>query len=305
MRRANVVRLVLLALIWGSSFLWIKLALRGLSPVQLAFARLALGSLVLVGWARVRGLALPKGRVIWGHLTVAAVFANAVPFMLFAFGERTVDSSLAGVLNATTPLWTLAIALGVGHEKRLSAARLAGLGLGFAGTLLLLDPAGGGAIDLGGALACTAAAFSYGISFVYMDRFLAGRGIPPVALAGSQLVAGTGLMLLVLPFAGLQPVTVRPDMLAGIVILGAIGTGIAYVLNYQLITSDGATVASTVTYLIPVAAVVLGVAVLGEPLRLTTVLGMLVIMAGIALTRRRPAPVAEPAAAGAASTRAR
>jgi drug/metabolite transporter (DMT)-like permease len=296
-RRGNVIRLALLALIWGSSFLWIKLALEGLSPVQIAFTRLTLGAGVLLGWARMRGLTLPRGRVVWAQLVVAAVFANAIPFILFAVGEQTVDTSLAGIMNATTPLWTIAVALTVRHERHLSGARAAGLLLGFAGTVLILAPWQGATAGTWGAVACGAAALSYGISFVFMDRFLAGRGIPPVALAGSQLLAGAGLLALVVPFAGLQPVSLDLPVIAAILILGAVGTGIAYVLNYRLITDDGATVASTVTYLIPVAAVALGVVVLGEPLHLNVLAGMVVVLAGIALTRRKPVTVPALAAA--------
>jgi drug/metabolite transporter (DMT)-like permease len=296
-RRGNVIRLALLALIWGSSFLWIKLALEGLSPVQIAFTRLTLGAGVLLGWARMRGLTLPRGRVVWAQLVVAAVFANAIPFILFAVGEQTVDTSLAGIMNATTPLWTIAVALTVRHERRLSGARAAGLLLGFAGTVLILAPWQGATAGTWGAVACGAAALSYGISFVFMDRFLAGRGIPPVTLAGSQLLAGAGLLALVVPFAGLQPVSLDLPVIAAILILGAVGTGIAYVLNYRLITDDGATVASTVTYLIPVAAVALGAVVLGEPLHLNVLAGMVVVLAGIALTRRKPVTVPALAAA--------
>jgi drug/metabolite transporter (DMT)-like permease len=203
-------------------------------------------------------------------------------------------------MNATTPLWTIAVALAVRHERRLSAARAAGLLLGFAGTVLILAPWRGATSGTWGAIACGAAALSYGVSFVYMDRFLAGRGIPPVALAGSQLLAGTGLLALVVPFAGLQPVSLDLPVVASIVILGAIGTGIAYVLNYRLITDDGATVASTVTYLIPVAAVALGVVALDEPLHLNVLAGMVVVLAGVALSRRKPAPAPAPVPATAA-----
>jgi drug/metabolite transporter (DMT)-like permease len=163
--------------------------------------------------------------------------------------------------------------------------------------VLILAPWQGATAGTWGAVACGAAALSYGISFVFMDRFLAGRGIPPVALAGSQLLAGAGLLALVVPFAGLQPVSLDLPVIAAILILGAVGTGIAYVLNYRLITDDGATVASTVTYLIPVAAVALGVVVLGEPLHLNVLAGMVVVLAGIALTRRKPVTVPALAAA--------
>ena len=117
----SLARLALLALLWGSSFLWIKLALDGLSPVQLVLVRLALSAAVLLLVVRVRRLRLPRDRTTWLHLTVAALVANAIPYLLFAIGEQTVSSSLAGALNATTPLWTLGIGLaarkGQGHDR--------------------------------------------------------------------------------------------------------------------------------------------------------------------------------------------
>jgi len=108
---ARLSRLAALALLWGSNFLWIKLALRGFAPAQLVFVRLALGALVLTVFLRARGDHLPRGRAVWAHLTLAAIFACVVPYLLFAYGEQRVDSSIAGLLNATTPLWTALIAM--------------------------------------------------------------------------------------------------------------------------------------------------------------------------------------------------
>jgi drug/metabolite transporter (DMT)-like permease len=176
----SLARLGLLALVWGSSFLWIKLALDGLFPVQLVLVRLTLGAVVLLLVMCVRRLRLPRDRTIWLRLTVAALVANAIPYLLFAIGEQTVSSSLAGALNATTPLWTLGIGLAARTERQLTTLRLVGLLVGFAGALVILAPwtaPSPGAI--GGALACLGAAASYGLSYVYMGRQLAGRGLSP------------------------------------------------------------------------------------------------------------------------------
>jgi len=287
MHRGSIVRVITLALLWGSSFLWIKVALRGLSPVQIVVVRLALGALVLLAILACRGVRLPRQPALWGHLTVAAFFANAVPYLLFAIGEQNVDSSIAGVLNATTPLWTVALALATGHDRRVSAGHASGLALGFAGTLLSFSPwRSGSEIASWGGLACLLAAASYGVSYIYMDRHLAGQGIEPIVLSASQLVAATGLLALVTPFAGLQPVHLRLDALASVAILGALGTGAAYVLNYRLITDEGSH-ASIVTYLLPVVSVLLGALVLSEPLTAPVVGGVAVVLLGVALARRR------------------
>jgi len=148
MSRSALPRITLLALIWGSAFLWIKLADRGFSPVEVTLARLALGAAVLFAIARARQEQAPRSARLWGHIAVAAVFANAVPYLLFALAEQHVSSSAAGIINATTPLWTVALALAVRHQKSMTSWQVAGL-------------------------ECLAASVSYAISYIYMDKFLA------------------------------------------------------------------------------------------------------------------------------------
>jgi drug/metabolite transporter (DMT)-like permease len=184
-------RLALLALIWGSSFLWIKLADRGFAPAEVTFGRLALGSAALFPVVAARREALPRSVVLWAQIALAALFANAIPYLLFAVAEQSVDSATAGIM--------LAAALP-----------------------------------------------------------LSGAGAPQVSAAS----------------------------LASLVILGVLGTGVAYVLNYQIITSEGATVAATVTYLLPVVAIMLGVVVLGETVTIAALAGIALVLAGVALTRR-------------------
>ncbi|MGZ6790826.1 MAG: DMT family transporter [Mycobacteriaceae bacterium] len=296
MHRSTVPRLALLALIWGSSFLWIKLAIRGLSPVEVTLARLVLGAGVLFVIVLIRHEPVPRSPALWTHISVAALFANAVPYLLFAVGEQSVDSSTAGMLNATTPLWTVVIALSVQHEKTVSFQQVGGLVIGFGGALLIFSPSAtaSGFVSTG-AIECLAAAASYGISYVYMDRFLARRGVSPVTLSACQLLAASVLLAITLGAAGTKSPRLDVTTVASIVILGLIGTGFAYVLNYQIITSEGATVASTVTYLLPVVAILLGVLVLGEHMTLPIIAGIALVLVGVALTRsRRHQPVAPP-----------
>jgi drug/metabolite transporter (DMT)-like permease len=285
--RSAVPKIALLALIWGSSFLWIKLALRGLSPVEVTLARLVLGAGVLFVVVTVRHRALPRGPAVWMHIVVAALFANAAPYLLFAIGEQHVASSTAGMLNATTPLWTVVVALAVRHQKGMSIQQGAGLILGFGGALLIFAPwqsvSGFGSA---GAIACLAAAASYGISYVYMDRYLARRGIDPVTLSACQLLAAAVLLTIALGVVGAPAPRLDVTVVASIVILGLLGTGVAYVLNYQIITSEGATIASTVTYLLPVVAIVLGASLLGEQVTPSAIAGIALILVGVALTHR-------------------
>ncbi len=299
MHRATTARLALLALIWGSSFLWIKLALQGLSPVEVTLARLILGSAVLFAIVAVRRSVIPRSLVVWGHITIAALFANAFPYLLFAVGEQHVASSTAGILNATTPLWTIVIALATRHQQSTSLRQAAGLVVGFAGALLIFQPWTGSGFASVGAIECLAAAASYGISFVYMDRFLARRGISAVTLSACQLLVASAWLVIALGVTGAPAPRLDATIVISMVILGLAGTGIAYVLNYQIITSEGATVASTVTYLLPIVALVLGVVVLDEQVTLLTLAGIGLILAGVALTRKRAARTRAQATGGA------
>jgi drug/metabolite transporter (DMT)-like permease len=286
--RATAGRVGLLALIWGSGFLWIKLGLRGLSPVEVTLARLVLGSAVLFIVVAVQRGSLPRSPVLWVHITVAALFANATPYLLFAIGEQHVASATAGMLNATTPLWTVVIALSTRHQRTTTARQVAGLVIGFSGAVLIFSPwqTAGGLASVG-AIACLAAAASYAISYVYMDRFLARRGIGPVVLSACQLGAASVLLAIALGVTGAPSPRLDATVIASILILGLIGTGVAYVLNYQIIASVGATVASTVTYLLPVVAIILGFLVLGEHVTLLDLAGIALILAGVAFTQNR------------------
>lgn len=287
-RRAGLARLLALALLWGSNFLWIKIALRGFTPAQVLVVRLVLGALVLVVVVIARGGHLPRDGRLWISLFVAALFANVVPYLLFAVGEQQVDSAIAGVLNATTPLWTILIATAVRVEKRPSVVKLAGLVVGFIGVLLIFGPwRSGSQVMSPGGFACLVAAASYGVSYVYMARFLAGRGMGALELSASQLVAASVLSCIAIPVLGLRSPTLRTDALVAVVILGVLGTGLAYVINYRLIVDDGPSTASIVTYLLPVVALSLGLLTLRESLSLNVITGMTVVLFGVWLTRKQ------------------
>jgi drug/metabolite transporter (DMT)-like permease len=289
--RSALPRIALLALIWGSAFLWIKLADRGFSPVEVTLTRLTLGAAVLFAIVLARREQVPRSGRLWAHIVVAALFANAVPYLLFAVAEQTVDSSTAGIINATTPLWTVVLALAVRHQKTMTGWQAAGLVVGFAGAALVFTPwhTTSGLISAG-SLECLAASVSYAVSYIYMDRFLARRGIGSVVLSACQLLAASIMLAIALTIVGAPAPHMTSQSVAAIAVLGIIGTGFAYVLNYQIITSEGATVASTVTYLLPVVAIVLGLVVLSEIITITTLAGIALVIAGVALTRRRMNP---------------
>jgi drug/metabolite transporter (DMT)-like permease len=284
-------RLVVLAGIWGWSFLFIKVAVQGMPPVAVAGGRIALGAAVLTTVCAVRGLRLPRDLPTWWHLGVTALLGNVVPFTLLAWGEERVTSALTSVLNASTPLFTaLAGALLLG--ERLRRPQLAGLAVGMVGVAVA---AGVGGRDLaessiGGSLAAVGAGACYGAAFTYMKRHL--MHLPAEVGAAGQLLAGAVLLG---PLALAVTAAVGTDLTATRVLslglLGVLGTGVAYVVYYRLVADLGPTKASLVTYLVPLVAVTVGVVVLGEPFHLRVLAGGALIVAGIALvTARRPAP---------------
>lgn len=288
-----LVRMGVLALLWGSTFLWIKLALGGLSPVQVTLIRCALGALVLLAACYSAGNRLPRDRATWRHIIVAALFCNALPFALFSVGEQTVGSGLAGVLNATTPLWSLLIGVAIGTERGLDPVRVSGLLLGFGGTVLIFAPWHPTGLISWGALAILAAAGSYAVGFTYMGRTLVGKGTPTISLSAAQLIAATGLTALTLPAGGLVTVRVDATALIAVAVLGIFATGVTFHLTYRLIADEGATNAATVGYLLPVVSVLLGAIVLNEALNIRVIAGMAVVLFGVGMTRwrKRPAPV--------------
>ncbi|MFI5897015.1 DMT family transporter [Actinoplanes sp. NPDC051513] len=282
-------RIGVLALLWGSTFLWIELSLDALAPVQVTLSRCVVGSTTLLVACLASGRRLPRDRVIWGRIVVAAFFCNALPFAMFSIGQQTVDSGIAGVLNATTPLWSLLIGVATGAERGLRPVRLGGLLLGFTGVVLIFAPWQTTGPIGWGALAIVAAAVSYAIGFTYMGRNLVGQGIPTISLSAAQLVAATGLTALTLPAGGLTPIEIGWKTLVAVVILGVLATGATFHLTYRTIAAEGATNTATVGYLLPVVSVALGVIFLDEGFSLRTAGGMAVVLVGVALTRL-PAP---------------
>ncbi|HYQ65545.1 DMT family transporter [Actinophytocola sp.] len=278
--------IAILALVWGSNFLWIKVSLDAFSPTQVTAARMVLGALVLLTVIAVRREALPRDFTVWAHLVVAALVANVIPYLLFAVGETRVDSGIAGALNATTPLWTLVLAFAVRQSTRLRLLQVVGLVLGFVGSLLIFTPWDAGSVDALGALYCLLAALSYGISYLYMSHYLTPRNLSPTVLSTSQLIAASVLTAATLPLDSAEAPAWSVGPWLALAVLGVIGTGLAYVINYALIRTEGPVGASVVTYLVPVASVVLGFLVLDETAPLLSLLGVATILIGIRLSRR-------------------
>ncbi|MEU7049443.1 DMT family transporter [Streptomyces lavenduligriseus] len=281
-------RFGVLSLIWGFSFLLIKVGTEGYAPFQVTLGRLVFGTAVLAATMAVKRERLPRGARLWGHMAVAAFLLNALPFSLFAYAELTIPSTLAGICNATSPLWGMALSLVALSEDRPTRVRVAGLGLGFLGVLTVLGVwQGFHGLDATGTAMALLASLSYPVGWIYVRRTLAGTGNSHLSMTGGQLLLATAQLAVVTPlFAGVPGHFPLVPLLA-VAALGALGTGLAVLIQYGLVAEVGPTTAQMVTYFIPVIATAAGVAILGESLRWTTPVGAVIVLAGAALTQVR------------------
>jgi len=287
---------LLLTLVWGSSFLFIEVGLEALTPAQVAFSRVALGAVVLLGFLAMRRAGLPRGWQTWRHLILVGLTFSAIPFLLFAWAQTQISSILAGIWNATTPLWAVLMGLILVPGVRPTRSVVGGLALGFFGVVVVLGPwsALDDSLDSGlllGTAACLGATACYGFSVTYMGKHLVGSGAArhPVQYPAVQLLVATAALAAVVVPLGDAPTSIPAPTLLAMLGLGVLGTGFAYVLLYRVVSLAGATTASTVTYLIPLVSTALGVAVLGEALTWNEPLGAALVLAGAWLTRPRGA----------------
>jgi drug/metabolite transporter (DMT)-like permease len=288
-----------LALIWGMSFLFIKEGLRAFAPMQITLGRVVIGAAVLAAVLLVRRERLPRGGRTWAHLSVAAMLNNVIPFSLFGYAEQRIPSGLAGICNASAPLFAALVALALLPDERLSPRRAVGLATGFAGVFVVLGAwAGLAGRDLTGALMALGGGLCYGIGFPYTRRFLTGTGFSSLSLAAGQLLCGTVVLAVIVPVLTSAPVRWSGTAVSCVVLLGALGTGLAYLLNYGIISAAGATTAATVAYVLPLVSVLAGIVILGERLTWNEPVGAAIIVAGAALTQARPRASRAAASAG-------
>jgi len=275
--RREVVLLLTLASIWGASFLFIKLGVDEVEPAVVVLGRLVVGVAVLVPVVLLRG-AIPDMRAMWVPCVVLGALNNAVPYWLIAFAETRIDSGLAAVIQAAAPILTVVLATRIDPSQRVRGLRLVGVAVGFVGVALLVGVQEGS--QLVGALAVLGTATCYAVSVLYAGRTV--RSFPPLEVAIGQLGVG---MLLALPFGLAQLPSEAPPAkaVAAIVALGALSTGVAYLLYFTLIARAGASRAILVTYLVPAFALVYGTVFLDEPVTVSALAGLVLILGGTAL----------------------
>ena len=279
---------IALGIVWGCSFIFIKLGLDFLTPIGVAFGRVSLGALTLLFWARFKGIALPKGRIMWFHLWVVALLLNVIPGILFAVAETEVTSILAGIINAVTPLMTLLAIMIAFQEEKPKIYQVVGLLTGFLGVLTVLGAWKGlGENPPGAVIALLCAVACYGVSFPYSRKFVLPKKLQAESLAAGQLAMGAITLLPMYLMDGIAKDNYRPGPVFAMLTLGILGSGFAYIWNFKIMEAAGSAIASTVTYVTPVVAVIVGILFLGENITWYEPVGGLIVLLGAAISQNR------------------
>ena len=311
MQRSRVpwpVLFVSISLIWGSSFLLMKIGLEAFAPIQITAARILLGGATVAVLALATSTRLPRDRQVWALLQISAFFLVTLPFFLFPLGEERISSAFAGIANSTTPIAAVIFAAIMLPQDRLTPLALGGVAAGFVGVLVISQPwqADGRPDPVGFAITIAASA-CYGFGWTFVKKYLGDKDLGGLQLPTAQMLSASAQILVVWvgwwlvhreraapwspnPEAVSQGVALLGPIVC-LVALGVIGTGIAYNIQFELVRAVGPQVGATITYLIPVVAVVLGVVFLQERLTGWQVLGSLVVLGSAVLigVAQRPA----------------
>ena len=277
---------LLLALIWGGSFAFMKIGLESLTPVGVSLGRIVLGAITLLIISAITRTARPPRRT-WKRLFIYGALVSTIPWTMFAISETHISSALAGIINGATPLMTLIAILLVFPEERPNRQRIIGLTIGFVGVLVVVGVwqglGGGTLIGIG---ACIIAITCYAISYPYGRRHLTGgplaSDLTPLALATGVLVMGTIQTAPIALVTGVMIAPIQTSTVIAMLALGCLGSGIAYILNFQVLGRADATTASTVTYIPPLIAVIIGALFLDEHITWNQPIGGVLLIVGAA-----------------------
>jgi len=288
MRKSWLPAYLALGTVWGCSFIFIELGLEFLTPFGVAFIRCALGAITLLIFTKIRKVDLPADRKIWQKLWVVAMLLNVIPGVLFAFAQQYVTSVLASIINAGTPLMTLVFMLIVFREEKLKPEQIIGLLIGALGVLTVVGVWKElGNNQLVGVIALIIAVSCYGASYPYSTRNVIPLKLKPEALATGQLIMAAVTLLPFFIINGISNDFYRPQSVIAMLCLGIFGSGFAYIWNFAITAAAGSAIASTVTYLTPVVAVIVGFLYLGELIVWHEIVGALIVIVGALLSQGR------------------
>ncbi len=279
--------LFLLASLWGSSFLFMKIAVQDIPVFTVVLGRIGIAAIALTIYVYFRGLRLPTSGKVWGHLILLGFLRASLPISMFVWAGTQIDSNISGILNSTTPLFTAVVAHFFTQDERLDRARMMGIVFGMVGVVILIGPEALQAMgsNVWGQLAILVATCSYGFAGVYGRRFKE----MPVAVSTAGMLIGATLMILPIALWVDQPWTLRPTAvsLGAVFALALLNTAVAFMVWLTLIFRAGANNAAQVTFIIPVIAILLGFLILGETISWSLFVGLLFILLGLAVSQKR------------------
>ena len=273
--------LVLLSIFWGGAFFFVEIALRGFQPLALVFLRVTIAALILLLVVCLRGHRIPTGLKTWGAYFVMGALNNAIPFSLIVWGQTRIDSGVASILNAATPIFTVLLAHFLTSDEHLNIRKIVGVLIGFCGVFLMMSPElqNGFSWRGLGLIAVIGATISYSLAGIFGKRF---KQEPPVVTSTGMLICSAIMMAPLAIFSGsLGASVLSTQAIAAVLGIAAISTAMAYLLYFRILAAAGATNVLLVTFLIPVSALLLGIGVLGEVIHVLEYAGMGAIFLGL------------------------
>jgi len=273
--------IIILSMIWGASFFFVEIAVERMTPLTIVLCRVGFAAFLLMGFVRLTGRKMPKNPGIWGAFLALGALNNVIPFSLITWGQNHIDSSLAAILNATAPVFSVILAHFLTKDEPLTKNRLVGVLFGWSGVAILIgiDALNGVGIKIAGQVAVLGAALLYAFAAIFGRRF---KDIDPVVVSAGMLTGSTMIMI-PLAFIIEQPFSLSPTAVTWAALFGlsAISTSLAYIIYFYVLSKAGATNILLVTFLIPVSAIFLGMAVLGENPGWNAFAGMGLIFIGL------------------------
>ncbi len=275
------VLLILLSILWGGSFFFVGVAVKELPPLTIVLCRVSLASIILLAVVYLKGERMPTSISIWGSFMIMGALNNLIPFCLIVWGQTHIESGLASILNATTPIFSVVLAHFFTREEKFTMNRVSGIVIGWIGVSVLIgiDFIKGADIEVIGQIAVLGAAISYAFAAIYGRRF---KNMNPIVVATGML-CGSAIMMIPITLYFDQPWSLAPNAVTMMSVLGlaAFSTSLAYIIYFHVLATAGPTNLLLVTFLIPVSAIVFGVMFLGEQLGWEVFVGMGVIFIGL------------------------